>query len=268
MELVKIIAIAALQGIAEFLPVSSSGHVVLVADITGFSAPDTALLNAVVHAGTLIAIIVYYFKTIYSIVVDRSNWRIIGLVAVASIPAAVAGLTLKYYKIDDALNQLPVVAAGFFAAAVILFTMGRPAKEPMPELKSLTFGKALVIGFGQMLAITPGISRSGTTISCGQRMGLSGNDAATFSFLMGAVVIGGPFLLELPEIIESAHLPADDNTMIWWHLAIAFAVAAAVGYASLRILIKILDKGKFRLFAWYLAFMGLLTSVITICKYI
>jgi undecaprenyl-diphosphatase len=268
MELLKIILIALLQGIAEFLPISSSGHVVLLADITGFSAGNTALLNAVVHAGTLVAILIYYFKTIFSIVVDVKKWRIIALVAVASIPAAAAGLTLKFCGMDEVLNRLPVVAAGFFVSAAILWTMGRPMAEQLPDIKKLSFLKALVIGLGQMIAIIPGISRAGTTISVGQRMGLSGNDAATFSFLMGAVVIGGPFLLELPDIIGAAWAPAAGEMIPWWHLAVAFAVAGFVGYISLRCLIRILDRGKLQFFAWYLLLAGTAAVVLTVCKYI
>lgn len=267
MELVKIIFIAVLQGIAEFLPISSSGHVVVVSSLTGFSAEDTALLNAVVHAGTLCSIIVFYFKMLWDIVIHPRNWKIIGLVFIASIPAGVAGVVLKMNDADDLLNQLPVVAAGFFVTAAILYFWGRPSGGSVPEIRQLSWWRALLIGVGQMIAIVPGISRAGTTISTGQRLGLNGKDAAAFSFLMGAVVIGGPFLLEIPGIAAGI---ADGNEQMipWYYLASAFVVAALVGYFSLKILIKVLDKGKFRFFAWYLAAMGVVTTVLSVYKYL
>ena len=267
--LVVVMAIA--QGIAEFLPVSSSGHLLVLGSWFGFDAEKNMTLNVVLHAGTLAAILVFYFKHLLSILLVPARRRLIALVIAGSIPAAVVGIGLKTAGWEEKLFASPwTAAAGFVITATLLLTVfgGRHGESEAVECsgmaaEQMSFKDSLLIGCAQALAITPGISRSGSTICAGVMRGLSKADAAEFSFLLAIPAIGGAALLELLDLLKESAAPAEGEIML---LVIGFVVSAVVGYAALAGLIALLKKGKLGYFAYYLYAAALLTAAVELIR--
>lgn len=272
MDLLKTIILAVAQGIAEFLPVSSSGHLLVLGQWFGFDAEKNLTLNVVLHAGTLLAILVYYFHKILSILTDPRRRRLIGLVIAGSVPAAVVGFSLKLGKLDEKIFSLPWVAGvGFLFTGIMLMTVfGKPWKESEAEkadavvLKKMSFKQAIMIGCAQAFAILPGVSRSGSTISCGVFAKLRKADAAEFSFLLAIPAIGGAALLELLDALKNSGSMCRSDILA---MGIGFAVAAVTGYVSLAGLIKVLQKGKLGWFSLYLFAAAAITLAVECVKY-
>lgn len=265
-ELLEVCILSAAQGVAEFLPVSSSGHLLVLGNWFGFDAEKNMLLNVILHAGTLLAIVVFYFKRILSILLDSSRRRLISLVIVGSIPAAAVGITLKALHWEEKLFSSPFVAAlGFAVTGTMLLAVFRK-KDEAPDAvaaENMSYRQALWVGLAQAVAITPGISRSGSTISCGVLAKLRKADAAEFSFLLAIPAIGGAALLEVLDVVKSADKIAVSELL---PVTVGFAVSAAVGYFSLACLIKLLKKGRLDCFAYYLFAAALITAVVETLK--
>ena len=273
-ELILVIIMAAAQGVAEFLPISSSGHLLVLGNWFGLDAESNMTLNVVLHAGTLLAILVYYFRKLLSILLEPQRRKLIWLVVIGSIPAAAVGLSLKISGLDEKLFSSAWVAAGgfVFTATMILLVFGVPWKKSAEDndngtaAEKMSFLRAFLIGCAQALAITPGISRSGSTISCGLLAGLRKADAAEFSFLLAIPAIGGAAMLELKDLLQgSAHAVSGSQ---WGIYAIGFLVSAAVGYAALAGLIAMLRRGKLGWFACYLYVVALIVVGVQIYKLI
>jgi len=258
MSVVAIFVLAVLQGVAEFLPISSSGHLVIVEGLfrqmgTEISQPFT--LNIVLHAGTLLSVLVVFWKKIWRLLgADR---RVIGLLIVGTIPAAVVGFPLKAYG-DHLLNS-PLLAGAMlpFTGIMLLWAMRR---EPgTVDYTEMTYRQALCVGLAQAVALLPGISRSGSTICAGLAVGLKRDAAAAFSFLLAIPAIGGACVLELRHLLkEGAVGPNDPSPLI---LLSAAAVSFVVGVLALRVLFVALEKGRLRGFAWWCIFAGVATVV-------
>jgi len=253
--------LAVLQGLTEFLPVSSSGHLVLAQNWLGSDQAPLAV-DVALHLGTLGAVLAVYSKDISKLIRGalRGELTEIGLLAVGSIPAAVVGLGFKD-TIEGAFHGTGVAGTGLCVTALILlvgevarrFRAGGDPDEGLP-----TWRAALVIGTAQALALVPGISRSGSTIAAGMCAGLSPARAARFSFLMSIPAIGGAALLELPELFSggpgslgSPGMPSE------WALIGAVLLSGAVGWGALKLLLAVLQRGAFAWFALYCAAVGL-----------
>ncbi len=257
MDFIKVIFLAIAQGIAEFLPISSSGHLLVLGDWLGFDSESNMQLNVILHAGTLLAILLFYFRKLVGIIVEPQRRWIIVLVIIGSIPAGVVGVGLKVCGLDELLFGYSLVAgAGFLVTATLLLTVfGLPWKNRNCEnaeseaLEKMSLKQAFLIGCAQAVAILPGISRSGSTISCGVFAKLSKTDAAEFSFLLAIPAIGGATLLELLKIVKAPVMPSGSEALM---LLIGFLVSAAVGYGALAGLIAMLRRGKLGWFAFYL----------------
>ncbi|MBL4771129.1 MAG: undecaprenyl-diphosphate phosphatase [Planctomycetes bacterium] len=248
--------LAVIQGLAEFLPISSSGHLVLGRAALGLQEGGLAL-DVALHVGTLVAVILAYRKDVIQLFRELLKGRLtmwIWLI-VATLPAAVIGLALKD-KVEMAATK-PLYAAGglLVTAALLLVGESRRPKaqtEAAGEVDSdaywgrLRISDAIVLGFAQALAIFPGISRSGSTISVAFLRGIDSYQAARLSFLMSLPAVSGAAILELPDLFEHGVSGIDTG----WILA-AMAVSAVVGFAALRTLIWVLSKGAFRYFAGY-----------------
>ena len=263
MEFLSIMIMAAVQGIAEFLPISSSGHLAVLGACFGFDPEANLSLEIVLHAGTLAAIVIFYFRELLAFL-RRERWPLAAKVILGSVPAGVVGIGLKKLHLDEALtSNLWVVAAGFLFTATILLFSERAAKKRTAEegegLEKLPILHTLLIGCAQAVAILPGVSRSGSTIAAGLFLKVRPAAAAEFSFLLAIPAIGGAAFLHLLDMIKepAGALPAAS-------LAAGFAVSAAVGYASLALLLKLLQRGRLALFSWYLytAGLALLTGLI------
>lgn len=254
-SLLFVIFMAVIQGIAEFLPISSSGHLAILGRLFAFDAKTNATLNIILHAGTLLAIIVYYFKELINIL-KKYDFNLIGKLIVATIPVGIAGIAVKAMAWDESIfNDLFVPGIGFLITATLLL-WGQKNKE-QKSLDKLTFKQSLLIGLAQAIAVLPGISRAGSTISAGLKCGLAKADAARFSFLLAIPAIGGVVFVKMLMLLKNTKLTLHSLNVSY--LAIGFIVSALVGYFSLRLLLKLLKRGDFKYFAWYLYALGLIT---------
>ena len=240
-----------IQGLTEFLPVSSSGHLVLSQALLGLELPGITF-EVVVHLATLCAVLWVYRQRVASLATgalrgQRTAWSYIGLIVLASIPAAVAGITG-----EDFFSRMfgrPVWAAAFmivtgFIVWSIHITAPRATKQvPGP-------GAAFGIGLAQALAILPGISRSGSTVAAGSALGIDAVKVAEFSFLMSVPAILGAGLLKAGEIGATAD--AGGAAV----LGIGFAMALIAGVAAIRLFVKMLEHRTFHWFAVYCWIVG------------
>jgi undecaprenyl-diphosphatase len=256
-DLLKIIILAAFQGVAEFLPISSSGHLTVIGKLLAWNSEGSMLMNVTLHAGTLLAILIYYFKDLLKLLKVETGRKIIPAIIVGSIPAAIIGLTIKGFHFDDILfGNLIIVGLGFICTGIMLLTVMRTEAGDCP-LEEISFKQALLIGIAQGIAIIPGISRSGSTISMGLKCGIKKADTATFSFMLAIPTIGGAALLEIISGLNKGGVTVNSNEI--FVLGIGFTVAALVGYFSLALLIKVLKRGKLTFFGWYVLSVGVLT---------
>jgi len=256
MSLLEIIILAIVQGLTEFLPVSSSGHLVVVNALSEAlgSEPvqDLVEVEIVLHLGTLAAVLVYYRREIARLF--TSDRRVIPLLIIGTIPAAVLGIFIKKGLPEQSsalILENPLVAGICFpiTAAMLWWAMRRSEGET--DYPQLTSAGALKIGLLQALALLPGISRSGATISAGMGVGLTREAAATFAFLLAIPAIAGGGLLEMLEALDAGTTGTPLST-----LAVGFAVSFVVGLGALALLIRFVRQGRLAMFAYYLVPLG------------
>lgn len=248
----QIIALAMVQGVTEFLPISSSGHlVVLAALISSGDAKqlDIVDLNIVLHIGTLFSILVFYWSRIWRLL--SQDRRTIGLLVVGTIPAVLIGLTIKL-AFDDLL-QSPLLAGLLLPVTGLILIWAGRGLNGKTQYQQLSHRQAFVIGCSQAAAILPGLSRSGATISTGLKLGLAPQSAATFSFLLAIPAIAGAGVLELASLVS--HNEAVETPGI--HLLIGGLVAFVVGLGSLFWLVNWLERGRLQFFAWWCIPLGI-----------
>jgi undecaprenyl-diphosphatase len=252
-----VIFMAIVQGIAEFLPISSSGHLAVMGRLFNFDAETNVTLNIILHAGTLLAIIVFYFKELLKML-EKSNWNLIAKLLIGTIPVGIIGIIVKYFKLDDTIfNNLFVPGFGFLVTATLLLWSNK--SKAGVALSELSYKQSFLIGLAQSIAVLPGVSRSGSTISAGLKSGLAKADAARFSFLLAIPAIGGVVAVKLLMLLKKGECPL--NSLNIFHLLIGFAVSAVVGYFSLCLLLNLLKRGDFKYFSWYLYVLGVITLV-------
>jgi len=241
--------LGALQGLTEFLPVSSSGHLVLFQQFIEIGT-DHVLFDLVLHVGTLIPVLWFYRAEVRTLIRDplegtdpfweRDGVRMWGLLVAASVPTAIIGLLF-----EDLFEQLFATPAAltvtFAITGLLLFLSGRLDRSE--QGRQLTVPLAVVLGIAQGMAITPGISRSGTTIAVALMLGLEREVAARFSFLMSVPAILGAVLLKLKDVDGSGLDPAQ--------LAVGGLTALITGYLALVLLVRLVLAGRFSQFCWY-----------------
>jgi len=251
-EIWKAILLGIVQGIAEFLPVSSSGHLVVLGPIAGqwlgvsTETNDDLILNVVLHVGTLASILVVYRRTLVGLL---KQFPLCLLIVIATIPVGIVGLLFKEL-LSDAFETPSVVAVGWLATAGMLLFGQRCAVKPRTEsLEEMTPWQAVQVGLFQAMALVPGISRSGSTIAGGMLSGLKRDDAATFSFLIAIPAISAAALKIAMDVAESgATSSADWN----WPALIAGALTSfLVGIASLKLLLRAISRFRLHWFAYY-----------------
>ncbi len=259
------------QGLTEFIPVSSSGHLILVPWLFGWKDPfiDSLPFSVMLHMGTLLALLVYFWRDWVTLVPaglasirDRSlagdpNRRLGWLLIVATIPAVLAG-PLVSGTIENMVRDPAPVAAMLLVGAAILWLAERWGSKAK-EVDSLTFAGSLGIGLAQVLALVPGISRSGVSISAGLFLGLTRESAARFSFLMATPVVAGAGLWEARKLLS--HDPAAPNPQA--HLILIGFVAAAVsGLLAIRFMLAFLRRRPVTLFVVYRVALAVLVFVV------
>jgi undecaprenyl-diphosphatase len=249
------LVLGAVQGLTEFLPVSSSAHLILVPWLLNWQDPGLAF-DVALHLGTLVALLIYYWQTWIKLLGslvnnDVASRRLLFLLILASVPGAVIGLLLE--KQAETIFRSPLLIASTMAVlGVVLWLVDRLFRSRR-KVSDLTTADALLIGFSQALAIVPGVSRSGATITMARALGIEREDAANFSFLMATPIIAGAGLLEARKLVAAGmHAP-----VLWGFLASAvFGVAAIAG------LIRFVRTRTYQPFAWYRVGVALLVFVV------
>jgi undecaprenyl-diphosphatase len=243
------------QGLTEFLPVSSSGHLALARRLLHAGLAQDLGMEIAVHAGTLVACLIYYRVRILKIFTqtlrneeEGRKWLL--WLVIATIPAGVAGLLLKD-KVPGMFNSMTRIGVGFLITAAILFfservVVGRIAAGDMG------FWRALVIGIGQAVAIEPSISRSGTTISAALFTGVEKRSATDFAFILSLPSVGGATLLIVKEWVEG-------NAAFGIPHIVGALAAGVLGYLTIGFMIRVVAGGKLRWFALYCVAVGIVS---------
>ena len=269
------------QGVAEFLPISSSGHLTLFQHFLGMPEPDN-LFNILLHFATLLAVCVYYFQDIVEMIVEffrgiaalfsrhpsRGNppeaRRLVLLVIVGTLPLFVM-VFLKDYIDTLFANPIPV-SVMLLVTGFLLFFSDRLA-QGRKTVRNATVVDGLIVGCAQAVAVIPGLSRSGTTISVGMMRGFDRNFAVRYSFLLSLPAVVGANILKLREALMEESFAADVLPQMPIYL-VGVVIAAVVGCFAIRLVKSLADKGKFGKFAWYCWAVGAVSLIAGIVKYV
>jgi undecaprenyl-diphosphatase len=233
------------QGLTEFLPVSSSGHLVMAEYLLGLGG-DGILFEVVVHVGTLLAVLVFYHRKILMLIRGvlsggEDSWRYVGKLAVATLPGVVAAFTVRSF-LESLFDRPAVVGVALLFTGALLWTTR--VTIPRAHGEEPGWGQALAIGCVQVVAIVPGISRSGATVAAALALGVAPVAAAEFSFLMSVAAIAGAAVIQLPE----AQAAGEHGRSM---LLIGGGVASLSGIGALWLFIRMLRNQHFHRFAWY-----------------
>lgn len=256
MDLLTSIILGTLQGLTEFLPVSSSGHLVLAEKILGSKASTGLIFEVMVHFATMISVVIFFRKKILDLILSllppytedkKPKLKLAAIIIIGTIPAVVLGLGFED-KIEMAFGSSKVAATMLMVTSVILLS----TRFRKHGTKSLSYGTGFLIGIAQSLALMPGISRSGSTISAGLHLKIDPAEAAEFSFLLSLPAVFGATLLKSVDIIKEPTV----GGAIWIYLAGASA-AFIVGYLSIAWLMRLIKKGQFFYFGIYCMLAGI-----------
>jgi undecaprenyl-diphosphatase len=251
--------LGAVQGLTEFLPVSSSAHLVLFPWLFAWEDPGLAF-DVALHLGSLLALLVYYWRQWVAMGLsvvrpDPAARRLLMLLIVASIPGAIIGLLLE--KQAETVFRSPIlIACTLGLMGVVLWAadvMGRNVKK----MEQLTLGNAILIGLSQALAIITGVSRSGSTITVGRILGVARQDAANFSFLMATPIIAGAGLHEMPKIMHGG---------ISAVVVAGFVSSALFSLIAIAALVKFVRTRTYQPFAWYRIAFAVLVAVVYLSR--
>ncbi|WP_419815929.1 undecaprenyl-diphosphate phosphatase [Glacieibacterium sp.] len=254
-SLLDIIILGIVEGITEFLPVSSTGHLILAGELLGYDAERWKLFNIVIQLGAILAIVVLYWRTFWTVLRglatrDAGSWRFTRNVLLGFIPAAVIGLAL-HKQIEALLGNAVVVAVALIVGGIGILAVERWAKRATVEgVAAMPARTALGIGFVQCLAMVPGVSRSGATIMGALAMGVQRRTAAEFSFFLAVPTMLGATALELFK--NRAALDAGEFHAI----AIGFMVAFVVALVVVKGFVAVISRYGFAPFAWYRIIAG------------
>ena len=282
MNLFQALLLGILQGTTEFLPISSSGHLVLVPWLLNWPASSLAF-DAVVHWGTAGAVVAYFWHDWVRLVgaairslgptlrrvsssqppaepsQGSTDARLAWLILLGTVPAALIG-----YLFDDFFETMfarPVAAAGFLLVTAALLTASERIGRREHDIDSLTWFDALLVGLAQALAIFPGVSRSGATIAAGLTRRLKRAPAARFSFLLATPIILGAGLLKVIDLAEVGGLAAQAPALV-----VGFVAAGVVGYGCIHFLLRYLEQRRLYPFAVYCTVAGILCLLVALAR--
>ncbi len=270
MSIIDSIFLGIVQGLTEFLPVSSSGHLAVMKYF--LELKDVPILfDVILHVGTLIVVLIFFRRRIAAILVsifhlivgerseeDRENLWLTVLIIFATLVTGIVGVFLSNYE-NTFTRNMPFVSLMFLLTAVILLVGGR-RKLPEGEAKGykkLSIGNSLLVGLAQGIGVLPGISRSGITISSSLFLGMEREKAAEFSFLISIPAILGAVILELKDIGRLIKLVSVTN------LLVGFVTSFITGYLALAFLVRIVKRGRIYVFSFYLVPLGITVFVIS-----
>jgi undecaprenyl-diphosphatase len=262
------VVLGIVQGLGEYLPISSSGHLIVVPWLLGWPEHSLAF-DVALHEGTLVAELYAFAGDWFRLVASalrgaragrpfsEPEGRLLGLLALASVPGAVMGLLLEHWA-ETTFRSPALVATTMFVMGAVLLVADRRASGDRARLSlmSVTVGQALAIGFAQGLALIPGVSRSGATISTGLFLGMKREDAARFSFLLATPITFGAAAVKVPHLLRS-----EDGSGVW----LGMLAAAVVGLLSIRVLLAYVRTRDYRPFVYYrFAFAALVAVVLLV----
>lgn len=273
-ELLKFILLAVIQGISEVLPISSSGHLQIVQEILGM---DTSSLTVSIflHLGSLVAMIVFYRKLIFSIIGNSAKYvfkasernetnnnalKLFFMIVIACIPAGLIGILFKS-KIESIFANTIFIGINLIITGCLLFL--QKYIKGKKTLDTMNWLDAIVIGLFQAIGILPGISRSGITTIGGKVSKLQDEDAINFAFLLFIPVTLGTGLLEVVDIIKGDLVLSSNDILLY---IVGIIVSGLVTYIALSLLLKIIKKGKLHYFAYYCFAIGLAVIIWQLCK--
>lgn len=254
MDIFSGIVLGVVQGITEFLPISSTGHLVLAHTVLGIEDVSSLAIDAVLQLATALAVIVYFFDEIYILAqtvlrklgrlpVNEKDFTIVKALLIGTIPAVILGLLLESYMEDSFRN--PIIVAIVLIVGSLFFMYAEYVYENNFHTGEIDVRTGLKIGLFQMLALIPGFSRSGATIAGGMILGLNRNDATRFSFLLALPVILGSGGKKLLELISS------DVPVAWFSLGVGACTAFVVGLLAIHFMIGFVRKYSLWPFIWY-----------------
>lgn len=247
-EIIIAIILGIVQGLTEFLPVSSSGHLTLVQDIFGISE-NVLFTNVALHFGTLLAVIIYYFKDVTDLFRPK-NYKTVLYLVIATIPAGLVMLLLG--DLVEEVFTAKYICFGFLATAIVLLVaefIGRRIKKTKP----IGFSTAAIMGLAQAAAIFPGLSRSGSTITAGLVSKSERSQAAKFSFLMSIPVIAGSTIFEI--------LTVDFSSINIIATIVGVITSFVAGFFAIKIMMKLIGKCNFKWFSLYLFALSIVTFI-------
>jgi undecaprenyl-diphosphatase len=241
------------QGLAEFLPISSSAHLTLLPWALGWQDPGLAF-DVALHWGTLVAVLAVFWRDWIRLIRagllrqgEDKDVRLFWALVVSAIPGAIIGKLLDHWA-EENLRAPLLIAATLGLMGVILWIADRVGSKAR-ALDQMTLGRALTIGFAQAAALIPGVSRSGSTISVGLLQGFNREAIARFSFLMSTPIIFGAGLLKLPKMLHEMH--DGTSSVTWVGLGCGFIASAVVGIFVIRWMLAWLRTRSYAVFAWY-----------------
>jgi len=266
-----VIILAIIQGIGEFLPISSSAHLIIFRDLFGIGSsitPDLAMsFDIALHFGTLLAIGIFFFKDFINMFIKGftkgikdSEGKILWYLIIATIPGALIGYLFED-KVDELFrSNFILIGSALIIMGIIIYLADKKSKESK-SIKDLSLLDSFIVGCSQVFALIPGFSRSGTTIAAGRILKLDRTSAAKFSFFLSAPIILGAVVAQLLKDDSATILIANLNIFIT-----GIVVSFIVGILCISFLLKYLKKNDFKLFMWYRIILGVVVIVVALAR--
>jgi undecaprenyl-diphosphatase len=267
LNILQALILGVLQGATEFLPVSSSGHLVLVPWLLGWEPPGLAF-DTVVHWGTALAVIAYFWRDWAALIQaalvalqerEPSQGSLAWFIILGTVPAALIGYLLEGFFED--MFARPAAAAAFLLVTAVLLAASEGLGRRERDLDALTWLDALLIGLAQALAIFPGISRSGATIAGGLARGLKREPSARFSFLLSTPIILGAGLFKILDLAQEGSLAARIPALV-----VGFLTAGAIGFGCIHLLLRYLQSRRLYPFAVYCGVAGIACLLVALVR--
>lgn len=268
MDIINVIIQAVVQGLTEFLPVSSSGHLSVIQHITGYTGDSALILMIVLHLGTLVAVFAAFWKTIWGMIKEffltigdiftgkfswknmNSNRRMMFMVIIATLILVPVYFFKDFFTAREGDGDIIFEGLAFMFTAVLLFLSDKCHGTKTGE--QMKVKDAITVGLFQCVALFPGVSRSGSTTAAGLFCGLDKSTAVSFAFVLGIPAILGGSVLELGDALQS------DVQLDWVALGIGFVVSTIVGFLAIKLVKWLLEKDRFKIFGVYTALLGVL----------
>lgn len=268
MDIINVIIQAIVQGLTEFLPVSSSGHLSVIQHITGYSGENALILMIVLHLGTLAAVIAAFWETIWEMIKEffrtigdifkkRFSWRDMNanrrmmiMVIIATLILVPVYLFKDFFTAREGDGDIIFEGLAFLFTAVLLFLSDGCHGTKTGERMNVK--DAITVGLFQCVALFPGVSRSGSTTAAGLFCGLDKSTAVSFAFVLGIPAILGGSVLEIGDAMRS------EMELNWLLLGVGFIVAAVVGFFAIKLVKWLLERDRFKIFGTYVAVLGVL----------